>query len=889
MKKLFFLLIAALLSAHTFSQSFPNDPKSINGLTGLWTFNQNDHLTADAGKALVLTGKDSVIQGYRDGDKAIRIGVGNFYTAEHGIAANGGGNYVNQYTLVIDFSVPDLSTGGNSQEFRCLLQTDPANSNDADFGINRNAKLGIGESGYSLQGVSEKEWYRLVIVADLGNSFNYYLDGRLIHEGSSFAKDGRFALDKKVLFCADDNGEDNLIDVSTVAIYGKNLSAAEVAQLGGFGHEISGPLPAPAPGTTAEMYPFLQSPTPTSIYISWHSLDESSTLVEYGTSEALGQSTQGSVQDISGNKWHTVKLSSLQPNTVYYYRCSSGNDKTAINSFKTFPNRTDAKHVRFIVLGDNRTEPEQTTFMAKRIKDKLIEKYGPKWYEEFNMMLFNGDIVTNGNDITQYTREFFTPYACMSANVPFMNSIGNHEGEAANYYHYMKYEDFSASGNPLNPSTGEKYYTFTMGNCAYVATNSNFQQQSFDQVVWLTQTLTKYEQDPNIDFVFCYQHHPGHSEIWPDGNDPYTQLSLLPVMTQFKKVSMLSYGHSHNYERGMYNKPLSIFAPTEPQMDMRLLLSGGAGSSLDRWGMYGNQTDYPEIHRALDYYCYVLVDVDVAAKSYTCETYSFGHFDKPSDNALVDSWHMRLNQAAPDKPFALRTEPTNPPTLVASKMVGVDEVMSAEFQVTSLSDIYAQYLQQIGGDIQAFNEDIVKHDPSLFNTPLVSVTRDWESLYGDSGAPDYIPTNKNAGIDLSRYQLTKSDEKNILPGEAYIWRMRYRDQNAKWSEWSDVNVLSPLTRPTAINNVLDTKQLSITPNPVNEQSALQFNLKENTNLKVEILNLEGQVISTLLNSTLPKGEQRIVLNEGRTLSAGQYFARISGKGILLSKAFTVSE
>ena len=56
-------------------------------------------------------------------------------------SANGGGNYINQYTLVFDILVPDVSASWFS-----FYNTNPTNSNDADAFI-RPSDAGIGISG----------------------------------------------------------------------------------------------------------------------------------------------------------------------------------------------------------------------------------------------------------------------------------------------------------------------------------------------------------------------------------------------------------------------------------------------------------------------------------------------------------------------------------------------------------------------------------------------------------------------------------------------------------------------------------------------------------------------------------------------------------------------
>jgi len=94
--------------------------------------------------------------------------------------------------------------------------------------------------------------------------------------------------------------------------------------------------------------------------------------------------------------------------------------------------------------------------------------------------------------------------------------------------------------------------------------------------------------------------------------------------------------------------------------------------------------------------------------------------------------------------------------LISSPISGLDSIMSSEFQITGF--------------------------PGIYLTPLLDKVRDWENIYGDSGAPNYQPINLNQGIDLYRYQV----ESGLLQvGTTYGWRVRYRDQNLRWSNWSD--------------------------------------------------------------------------------------------------------
>ena len=91
----------------------------------------------------MLGGTDWAVPGPSPEDGATRIGVNDYYTCTHEIDPNGGGSYVNEYTLVVDFKIPE--TG----QYYCFYQTNMTNSNDGEVFINPAGHVGITETGLS--------------------------------------------------------------------------------------------------------------------------------------------------------------------------------------------------------------------------------------------------------------------------------------------------------------------------------------------------------------------------------------------------------------------------------------------------------------------------------------------------------------------------------------------------------------------------------------------------------------------------------------------------------------------------------------------------------------------------------------------------------------------
>jgi hypothetical protein len=200
---------------------------------GKWKFDNVDNLAEGfIGKDLVLTGTDLAVEGPSAQNRAVRIGPGSYYTLDHGIAPNGGGSYVNEFTLQFDFMVPEIG------KWYSFFQTNSGNGNDADCFIDTDGKIGVGVTGYGGYKVFPAEWYRLIISVKNGEFFRYYLDGQLLLEGDKQDVDGRFGLDPVLLLFADNDGDDGEMDVAEVSMWGRALTESEITGLGGYGHNL---------------------------------------------------------------------------------------------------------------------------------------------------------------------------------------------------------------------------------------------------------------------------------------------------------------------------------------------------------------------------------------------------------------------------------------------------------------------------------------------------------------------------------------------------------------------------------------------------------------------------------------------------------------------------
>lgn len=225
MKKLFTSFIFVSLFSLTLAQT--PSPK------GLWHFDDVNNLTkATIGTDLVLVGTQAAIAGPDAQNGAITIGPGSHYKMSHGISPASGQSLVNEFTLQMDIRVPDVSV------WHSLFQTSADNSTDGDCFINSSGNLGVRATGYTDYSLVANQWYRIIISVKNGQFYKYYIDGKLALEGAIQPIDGRFSLDNNFLIFADEDGEDNIIDCAELSIWDVALSASQIFEIGGYGHNV---------------------------------------------------------------------------------------------------------------------------------------------------------------------------------------------------------------------------------------------------------------------------------------------------------------------------------------------------------------------------------------------------------------------------------------------------------------------------------------------------------------------------------------------------------------------------------------------------------------------------------------------------------------------------
>ncbi|MBK7403502.1 MAG: metallophosphoesterase [Phycisphaerales bacterium] len=172
------------------------------------------------------------------------------FRVRHGAPANGGGAYVNDYTLILDMLLPQSSI--NADDWLPIHNTNATNTNDADSWV-RLADGAVGVSGQYDGAIPADTWRRVALVFDYDGSterLHKYIDGAPVGTQDLGGLDGRWSLYTRAdatpwfyLF-TDDNGEAASAVVSSIHFTDRAMSDAEIAALGPA--DADGILPDPA-------------------------------------------------------------------------------------------------------------------------------------------------------------------------------------------------------------------------------------------------------------------------------------------------------------------------------------------------------------------------------------------------------------------------------------------------------------------------------------------------------------------------------------------------------------------------------------------------------------------------------------------------------------------
>lgn len=223
-------------------------------VTGQWDFNDGT-LNATVGAAMQFRGDTAGSTTFPTvtigGQQARVMGfpattATQGYIVQHGAAPNGGGQYVNNYTLIYDVMFPQES----NNRWRTFWQTSEANANDGDLFVN--TSNGIGISGNYTGTIVPETWHRVVFTINSTDSLiTKYIDGVRVGQQNGTGIDGRFSLGTTAMVFTDNDGDTAPGFANSIQFRNWVMTDAAVAALGGATADgIPGVVTRPTLGAT---------------------------------------------------------------------------------------------------------------------------------------------------------------------------------------------------------------------------------------------------------------------------------------------------------------------------------------------------------------------------------------------------------------------------------------------------------------------------------------------------------------------------------------------------------------------------------------------------------------------------------------------------------------
>ena len=323
--------------------------------------------------------------------------------------------------------------------------------------------------------------------------------------------------------------------------------------------------------------PYLQLGTDEAMTVRWRTDMPADSRVAWGLSP---ESLNEALDDATVTTEHELRITGLEPSTVYYYAVGSTTETLAGGDeghyFRTAPVPGSETPFRAWILGDSGAGG------AAAVRDAYDAFTGARHTDLWLMLGDNA--YPNGSDLA-YQIAVFDMFPEMLRTSALWSTRGNHEDFEADYYGMFTFPTAGEAGGV--PSGSEAYYSFDFANVHFVCldTEATSLDPGSPMLTWLVGDLAASTSPWTIAFF----HHPPYSRGTHNSDNPIdsggrmvaVRENVLPIL-EAHGVDLVFSGHSHSYERSFL---LDGHYGTSDTLDPSMILDGGDGRE-DGTGAY---------------------------------------------------------------------------------------------------------------------------------------------------------------------------------------------------------------------------------------------------------------------------------------------------------------
>ena len=257
-------------------------------------------------------------------------------------------------------------------------------------------------------------------------------------------------------------------------------------------------------------------------------------------------------EDRSKTAMHVVHVTDLAAGTQYLYVVRVDGRALGRGRFTTAPKQGSAEPLKFLVYGDDRTDP--TTHAA------VVRALGAT---PSDFLINTGDMVEDGGRAEDW-QSFFDIEAPVLRDRALFVAIGNHElyddRAGANFARYFGF--LGPNGSP------QPYGTLRLSNVRFFFLNSLHDWTGGEERRWLEGELNRSDVEPGLAWRIAVMHH-GPWSAGPHGPNAALVAAHVPELLAAHHVDLVFAGHDHIYERGESG-------------GLKFITSGGGGAPLYR-------------------------------------------------------------------------------------------------------------------------------------------------------------------------------------------------------------------------------------------------------------------------------------------------------------------
>lgn len=293
---------------------------------------------------------------------------------------------------------------------------------------------------------------------------------------------------------------------------------------------------------------------------TWYTEEQNTPSVVVSTNGMLTDSEKfegTSVKATEGDFANHVTVTELEEDTVYYYKCISGDYESDVYSFRTASDdEFKAVYMTDIHITQNSEENpyslKNTSYNLNNALEDALSKES-----DISLLLSTGDQASDGLEC-EYKAFAASP---LLKSISVATTIGNHDLKGA------EYKTFSNLPNEYEEAAVSSYigddYWFVKGDVLFLVVDSN-NASGADHYKFVKKAV---ESNPDVKWKVMMAHHDLYSGRIPHRESENELLRLIwaPIVDEFG-IDLVLLGHSHYYTVSNVLRNNKIVAPLESEM-----------------------------------------------------------------------------------------------------------------------------------------------------------------------------------------------------------------------------------------------------------------------------------------------------------------------------------